>query len=71
MIPAIITSRNVKYNTSQTVCFGRTYFQPKYATIQIIKAVAKPCNAVTTFILTPQALKISPIKYNIATAPIR
>ena len=35
------TNNNTKYNTFQTVCFGRTYFQAKYATIQINTAVAK------------------------------
>ena len=70
-MPATMTNINVKYKTSQTVCFGRTYLQPKTATTQIISAVASACitdTAVANFDAFTAA-KIKPIRYKIAAAP--
>ena len=71
IIPATMTSINVKYKTSQTVGFERTYLQPKTATTQIISAVASACitdTAVANFDASI-ADKIKPMRYKIAAAP--
>ncbi len=70
IIPAITIKRQMKYNTFQTICFGRTCLQAKIATITIIIAVAIPCNALTTVALIPHAERIKAMAYKTVTATI-
>lgn len=69
-IPARTKHKQITYRTFQTGSFLATYFQARYATMQIITAVASPCKAETTFRLTPHSDRTIEIAYNSATATI-
>lgn len=56
------------YRTFQTGSFLATYFQARYATMQIITAVASPCKAETTFRLTSHSDRTIETAYSRATA---
>lgn len=68
MTPAITSNKLRIYKTFHTACLGLTYLQARTATIQIIIAVATPCNAATILRLTPTRESIIEITYSNATA---
>lgn len=72
IIPAITISKQMIYNTFQTIGFGLTYRQAKIATITIIIAVAMPCKILTAVIKPdpPIADKINETAYKTVTATI-
>ena len=70
IIPAITTNKQIIYNTFQTEGLFLTNLQASTETIEIIIAVATPCNAPIILKLIPHAAKTNDTTYNKVTKTI-